>query len=324
MIKAMVLNGESVFSAGVPKNLKQLLAVQENLIWLDFHNESFDVIEPVLSGDFGFHFLAIDDALQECHVPKIDDWGTYIYMVLHEPIFLGKEKNEICTNEVDFFIGKNFVVTIHDDIVDSLNKAWNLCARNPKTTASHLLYTIADCFADTSMTIVEDVDDAIEEVEDIAVDKPSTELMRQILELKRSLLILRRNLSYQREVLGKLSRDAFSAIALSDRVYFRDIYDHYVRLYDITENLRDIVSGTIDIYMSAINKRMNDIMKTLTIFATLFMPLTFLTGFFGMNFFEPLGLFKTWTGYMVFIICLLLVVGSPVAMLIWMRKSRWL
>jgi magnesium transporter len=323
MIKAMVINGESVFLADVPKDLKQILSVPENLVWLDFHNEAFDLIEPVLSNVFGFHFLAIDDALQESHVPKIDDWGTYIYMVLHEPVFLGKEKLEICTNEVDFFIGKNFVVTIHDDIVGSLNKSWNLCARNPKTTASHLLYTIADCFADKSMVIVEEIDDAIEEVEDIAVDKPTTDLLRRILELKRSLLVLRRNLSYQREVLGKLARDSFTAIALSDRIYFRDIYDHYVRLYDISENLRDIVTGTIDIYMSAINRRMNDIMKTLTVFATLFMPLTFLTGFFGMNFFEPLGLFKTWTGYLVFILCLVLVVGSPIAMLIWMSKRRW-
>src|SRR4030043_2330715 len=135
------------------------------------------------------------------------------------------------------------------------------------------------------MQVVEALDEEIEIVEDEVFGKPTAEMVQRIFTLKRATLHLRRVLSPLREVLNKLARDDYAVIDAKDRVHFRDVYDHMVRLHDISESLRDLVGGVLDTYLSVITNRMNEIMKTLTIITTLFMPISFVTGFFGMNFF---------------------------------------
>lgn len=144
-----------------------------------------------------------------------------------------------------------------------------------------------------------------------------------MLGIKRSLLHLRRVIAPQRETLGKLAREGYAAVEPSSRVYFRDIYDHLVRLYDITENMRDLAGGAVEIYLSVINNRMNEVMKTFTLITTLFMPISFLTGFFGMNFFTATGLFSGWTGRAVFTALCGAFVLVPVLMLLWLKRRRW-
>jgi magnesium transporter len=126
-------------------------------------------------------------------------------------------------------------------------------------------------------------------------------------------------------VLNKLARDDYAVIDAKDRIYFRDVYDHLVRLHDISESLRDLVGGVLDTYLSVINNRMNEIMKTLTIITTLFMPISFVTGFFGMNFFQPVSKdLISWTNNPFFIVMLLIVMGTPLGMFLWMRKRKWM
>jgi magnesium transporter len=137
------------------------------------------------------------------------------------------------------------------------------------------------------------------------------------------LLAMRRIIIPQREVLNKLARDDYKVIDPRDKVFFRDIYDHLVRLHDLNESLRDIVGGVQDTYLSSVNNRMNEIMKTLTIITVLFLPLNFLTGFFGMNFFEPLGELRTWTTNPVFYLTLVTVFVMPISIFIWMRRRTW-
>jgi magnesium transporter len=134
---------------------------------------------------------------------------------------------------------------------------------------------------------------------------------------------MRRILLPQREVMNKLARDDYKVIDPRDRIFFRDIYDHLVRLHDLNESLRDLVGGAQDTYLSVVNNRMNEVMKTLTIITTLFMPLAFVTGFFGMNFFEPLGLMKSWTSSGVFYVTLAITLLLPIGMYIWMRRRTW-
>ena len=155
--------------------------------------------------------------------------------------------------------------------------------------ADHLLYKITDNLVAGYMPAVEKIDDAIDQIEDQVFDRPSPRTLERLFALKRVLLAMRRIVLPQREVLNKLARDDYQVIDPKDRIFFRDIYDHLVRLHDLNESLRDLVGGVLDTYLSVINNRMNEVMKTLTIITTLFMPLTFVTGFFGMNFFEPLG-----------------------------------
>jgi magnesium transporter len=137
-------------------------------------------------------------------------------------------------------------------------------------------------------------------------------------------LHLRRVIGPMREVMNKLARDDFKMIDARDRVYFRDVYDHLVRLYDISESLRDLVGGALDTYLSVINNRMNDIMKTLTLITTIFMPISFLAGFFGMNFFQPVAQLQGWTDIPAFLITLVIFIITPVAMFFWMRKRGWM
>ena len=127
----------------------------------------------------------------------------------------------------------------------------------------------------------------------------------------------------QREVLNKLARDDYQVIDARDRIFFRDIYDHLVRLHDLNESLRDLIGGVQDTYLSVINNRMNEIMKTLTIITTLFMPITFITGFFGMNFFEPVASLFGWTDWQAFLITLGILAALPVVMIFWMRRRTW-
>ena len=155
--------------------------------------------------------------------------------------------------------------------------------------------------------------------------KPPADIVQRIFTLKRATLHLRRVLSPLREVLNKLARDDYDVIDAKDRVYFRDVYDHLVRLHDISESLRDLVGGVLDTYLSVINNRMNEIMKTLTLITTLFMPIAFVTGFFGMNFFQPISdQLLPWTSNFSFIMVLIIILGTPLGMFLWMRRRKWM
>ncbi|MCZ7539925.1 MAG: magnesium transporter CorA family protein [Anaerolineae bacterium] len=174
------------------------------------------------------------------------------------------------------------------------------------------------------MPAVESIDEAIDRIEDDLFDGARTAVPGEIFRLKRGLLHLRRIIAPQREVLNKLSRGDFPVILDDDRVFFRDVYDHLVRLYDITESLRDLVASVLDSYLSVINNRMNDVMKTLTVIATLFMPLSFVVGFFGMNFFQPVTSLDAWTDLPAFLVTLLILIAVPATMITWMRRRRWM
>jgi magnesium transporter len=230
-------------------------------------------------------------------------------------------------DELDIFLGENYIVTHHDHQVSAVDETWSACdrdERNLQAGADHLLYRIADNLVAGYMPAVEKIDNAIDQIEDQVFDRPSPHTLERLFALKRVLLAMRRIVLPQREVLNKLARDDYKVIDPKDRVFFRDIYDHLVRLHDLNESLRDLVSGALDTYLSVINNRMNEVMKTLTIITTLFMPLTFVTGFFGMNFFEPHGTLNSWTSNPVFDVVLVINVLLPIGMYFWMRRRTWI
>lgn len=312
-------------------NLSQMdmaFALQEpaGLLWVDFQGTPPEEDEQVLRKTFGFHPLAIDDALQETHVPKLDDWGAYLYIVLHAVVF-DKVEGDVDSLELDVFLGKNYMVTHHDLPVAAVSKVWDIMQRSTRDLrlgVDHLLYRIVDEVAASYMPAVEALDRSIDVLEDEIFSAPKPNTLERIFTVKRSVLYLRRIIAPQREVLNKLARDNYDVIDEHDRIYFRDVYDHMVRLYDITEGVRDLVSGTLDTYLSVINNRMNDIMKTLTVITTLFMPITFIVGFFGMNFFQPSEPLDVWTRLPAFLLTLLFIAVTPPAMFWWMRRRGWL
>ncbi len=303
-----------------------ILKNPEALLWIDFDNEPDALVEPILTGIFHFHQLAVDDALDETHTPKVDDWGEYVYLVLNAMVFNESDGLSLTTKELDVFLGKNYVVTHHDEPISSLDEARAACLRDERYTTNgpdHLLYKIIDDLIADYMPIVEAIDDQIDRVEDEVLIKAAPDTLERIFTLKRVLLSMRRILTPQREVLSKLARDDYQVVDPKDRIFFRDVYDHLVRLHDINESMRDLVGSALDTYLSVINNRMNEVMKTLTVITTLFMPISFITGFFGMNFFAPVAELTGWTNLQAFELVMAIFFFLPIGMLIWMKRRTW-
>jgi len=328
MIRALYASPYSAPEMDFPlEKIPQALQDAKGLLWLDFCNEQSETSEPILRG-FGFHPLAIDDALEEMHSPKLDDWGNYLYIVFNY-ITLKRDNGLLKpgVDELDVFLGSNYVVTHHDLSIPSIDETWNACQRDHRHIHSgpdHLLYRMIDNLVMDYMPMVEQVDAEIDELEDQVFSRPTPDTLERLFGLKRVLLAMRRILTPQREVLNKLARDDYSMIDPKDRVFFRDVYDHLVRLHNLNESMRDLVSGALDTYLSVINNRMNDVMKTLTIITTLFMPISFVAGFFGMNFFLPDVPITTWMGHPVFYLVLALIVLVPATMFRWMHIRTWI
>lgn len=304
------------------------LADPTGMLWIDFEGTPPESDEPLLRENFGFHPLAIDDALQESHVPKVDDWGQYLYIVLHSVILDRSDGVSLDTPEVDLFLGNNYLVTHHDQKIEAIDRVFDLVQRDDRHLRNgldHVMYRITDEIVASYMPVVEDLDNEIDRAEDQLFTRPTNETLEHIFQLKRATLHLRRIIGPQREVLNKLARDDYPVIDDKARVYFRDVYDHLVRLHDLSESLRDLVSGTLDTYLSVVNNRMNDVMKTLTLITTLFMPISFIASFFGMNFFQPVSeALKPWTSSPAFNMAMFLLLITPFVMWMWMRRRGWM
>jgi magnesium transporter len=190
--------------------------------------------------------------------------------------------------------------------------------------ADHLLYHLLDMGTDEYLTAIEHLDEAIDRAQEEVFDSPTPQTLQQIFRIKRSAVKVHRILAPQREVLNRLARDLYPQIDAADRVYFRDVYDHLVRLHDISESLRDLVSGALDTYLSVVSNRTNEIMKALTLVTVMFLPMSFLAGFFGMNFFGadfelPFRLPKV----ALFWISLVAMLVTPPGLYLWARTRGW-
>jgi magnesium transporter len=306
-----------------------VLALQDpqGVLWVDFEANPVEMDEKMLTEVFGFHPLAVDDALQETHVPKVDDWSTYLYIVLSAVAVEKNDDSLLEVLELDVFLGQNYMVTHHDRPIVPVHRVWTACQRDDRHLrrgVDHLLYRLTDEVVAQYMPVVEEVDDEIDRIEDEIFNDPGPDLLERIFALKRAVLQMRRVIGPQREVLNRLARDDYEVIDARARVYFRDVYDHLVRLHDLTESLRDLIGGALDTYLSVINNRMNDIMKTLTVITTLFMPISFVASFFGMNFFYPIAQTDRWTTLPAFIITLLIMLLLPAGMFAWIRRRGWM
>ncbi len=322
MIRTLYRSSKGGFTTDVPAtHWRVALRDDAGLFWVDFGEEPPEAVEPYLRDTFNFHALAIDDALNEAHVPRIDDWGDYVYAVAHGVVF-DESTLSLSTRELDIFLSKNYLVTHHRQPIEAVNRVWANTQKDQRRLeagADHLLYEMLDNLTADYLPAIDALDATIDHLEDEVFARPTTHTLNTIFAIKRAVLNLRRIIGPQREVLNKLARDNYSMIDPKDRVYFRDVYDHLVRLVDLNESLRDLTSGTLDTYLSVTSNRINLVMKVLTIFTALFMPISFLAGFFGMNFtgipFDNPYLLGGAVGA---------IVVTPVAMLLWFWRRGWL
>jgi magnesium transporter len=252
-------------------------------LWVDFANASADELR-LLSAVFHFHPLAIEDAQSALQYPKVETYQGYLYLVLHG-IHLKADHHHFNTHDIDFFIGRNFLVTIHDGSSRSIAKMRTVCDRNERVLAEGpvgVLHRIVDSMVDHYQPVVEELEDRIERLEEQAFTGQQR-LVRQIIKLKRELATMRRVIVPQRDAIGRLARREFAVISDEMAYRFRDVYDHVVRLTEESLMFQDRVTGILEVNLSTVSNRLNQVMKVLTVMSTIFLPLTVLTGMLGMN-----------------------------------------
>lgn len=308
-------------------DLPALLKEPGGLLWMHVTDMSAAGVERILSETFRFHPLAIDDALVESHVPKVDDWGDYVYVVLRAVRRQYNEEGRLHVPELDVFLSATYMVTYSAEPLDAVQAVWDVCLRDERWTShgsGHLLYRLIDELVSDMVSAVEHMQEELEVIEDKLFAGATQNTLESLFTLKRNVLLFRRIVIPQRDVLGRLARNGYAAIDEADQVFFRDVYDHLVHLDDLLDDLLILVAGGMDTYLSIVNNRLNDIMKTLTVITALFMPLAFVTGFFGMNFFAATESFSEWTGTTAFIIVVGGMLLVPGAMFWWMRRRAWI
>jgi len=272
---------------------------------------------------YGLHPLVLEDILNTDQRPKMEDYGEYLYIVLRMLNYNDKS-SEIESEQISLVLGPNFVFSFQEREGDTFNpirdRIRNSKGRIRKMGADHLAYTLLDSIIDNYFIILEKLGEKIEFLEEEVVTQPGPETLQTIHHLKREMIFLRKGVWPLREVISGLERGESSLIKESTGIYLRDVYDHTIQTIDTIETYRDMVSGMLDIYLSSISNRLNAVMKVLTIIATIFMPLTFLAGIYGMNFKYMPELEWRW-GYPVVWFAVVLI---SVSMLIYFKRKRWL
>ena len=262
---------------------------RRGMLWIDLQSPTEEEYQLVLRDLFPFHPLAVEDVTTDVHVPKLDNYGSYLFIVFHT-VSLGDERMDLHTDEVDAFLGANYLITIHATSRKSIDQLWGADeARNAglQRGPAHLLYELLDRQVDSYIPLLDLFEARLEELGDKIFHTKQLDdqaILNDLLTAKSSALRLRRILLPQRDLLNRLASQDYSAVPSDERIYFRDVFDHVVRLADLAESTRDLAGMTIETYLALANNRMNEVMKVLTVIATIFMPLSFLAGVYGMNF----------------------------------------
>lgn len=324
MLQALLYNKEQ----GLKKiekrsSIKRLLQNNKNLVWLDITDPSEDDIDLMVD-DFRFHQLAIEDAIFPQNQPKIDDYNDYLFVVLHEMSYPRGKDLKVKAKEVNIFIGKNYLLTIHSAPLPSISKLFQLCL-NDKVKAMQrdsgfLLHAVIDNIVDGYFPVVEQMENYVENVEDRVLEGAEEKLLETIVDLKKSVLTMRNFIVPQRRIVGSLGRAGTPFIKPTMSAYFRDVYDHIERVNNMLDTYHNMLNSTMDAYLSMVSHRLNAIMKTLTIITTIMMPMTLITSFYGMNVNIPefgWGI----KGYFFVIGLLILAISG---MIIFLKHRKWI
>jgi len=259
------------------------------VVWVDLAAPSPDEFS-VLGDVFHFHPLAVEDAVAEVHHPKVEAYDGYLYLVLHG-IHYQKSQEAFATHDTDFFLGPNYLVTVHDGQTRSIAAIHEICTRNAHLLAegaAALLHRIVDQMVEHYRPEVDELEAWLDELEREVFERPRPELVREILRVKRDVTGLRRIAMPQRDMISRLARREFPVITQELAYRFRDVYDDLVRLTDEALIFQDRVSALLDAHLSNVSNRLNAVMKVLTVITVIFMPLTLVAGLYGMNMRLPL------------------------------------
>lgn len=316
---------ETHFEEKEIKTVEECFAFKEKptVTWINVDGLHQVKILEKLGECYGLHPLVLEDILNTDQRPKMEDYGEYLYIVLK--ILEDNDKlNEIITEQISFIVSSNFIISFQEKIGDVFNpireRIRSGTGRIRKMGADYLVYALLDSIVDNYFAILEKVGEKIEFLEEKLITQPTSETLQIIHHLKKEMIFLRKAVWPLREVISGLERGESPLIQQKTGIFLRDVYDHTIQVIDTIESFRDMVSGMLDIYLSSVSNRLNQVMKVLTIIATIFMPLTFMAGVYGMNFKHMPELEWRW-GYPLVLLIMLSVGGL---MLTYFRRKKWL
>jgi magnesium transporter len=272
---------------------------------------------------FNIHPLVLEDILTTGQRPKYEDFESYIYIVL-KMLYYDTNGVEIIAEQVSLILGNTYVISFQEregDVFDIIrDRIKNGKGRIRKSGADYLAYSLIDAIIDNYFIILEKIGDEVDVLEDELISDPTSKFHHTTHELKKDTLFLRKSVWPLRELINNMARSESPLIRESTKIYLKDINDHTIQVIDTVESLRDMISGILDIYLSSLSNKLNEVMKTLTIFAAIFIPLTFLAGVYGMNF-EYMPELKMRWGYPA-LWCVMITVG--ITLVVYFKKKKWL
>jgi magnesium transporter len=319
--------GEKSIRENVPvEDLSELLADETIMVWVDLdirNKEDLREAENIYKNIFKFHHLTIEDCREERNQPKVEEFPDYLFFIVHG-IKSQTNTSNFVTKELDGYLGKNFVVTNRNEDFRSIDGVKRQIRNSPRVFqrgAAYLLHQILDKLVDMYMPIVDDFDTAINELEDrvYEMDTSDNAILEEIMDIRRSVGRLKRISTRQLEVLYRISHGEFPQIPEHILPFYRDVHDHLLRIYDMAESYRDLVSGLFEIHYSVTANKTNEVMKTLAIFSAVLLPLSVITGMYGMNF-ENMPLLHSQYGYLITYGIMFVVFGG---LLVYFWRRGW-
>jgi magnesium transporter len=294
------------------------------LTWINIDGLHQPEVVEKIGKCFDVHPLVLEDVMNTEQRPKVEDFDNYLFIV-SKMLHYDEEKREITSEQLSLILGSNFVISFQERVGDVFNpvreRIRNAKGRIRRAGADYLAYALMDAVVDNYFVVLEKLGEQIEDMEEELVTNPTPETLQRIHNLKREMIFLRKSVWPLREVVSRLERGESPIIMEATGVYLRDVYDHTIQVVEAIETYRDMLSGMLDVYLSSVSNRMNQVMKVLTIIATIFIPLTFVAGIYGMNFEYMPELKWHWFYPKAFWLVMLSIVG---VMLVYFRRKRWL
>ncbi len=307
------------------ESIEECCALKETstVTWINIDGVHDSRLISDLGSRFGVHPLILEDIMNTAQRPKMEDMGAYIYVVVRM-LSLANERKEVRSEQVSLILGPNFVISFQESVGDVFDAVRDRIrsgkGRIRKQGTDYLAYALIDAIVDNYFIVLEKLGENIEDIEEALIGAPDRETLHEIHALKREMIYLRKSVWPLREVISGLERTESELIKDSTGIFLRDVYDHTIQVIDTIETYRDMLSGMLDIYLSSVSNRMNEVMKVLTIIATIFIPLTFLAGIYGMNFRFMPELEWHW-GYFL-VLAVMLAIG--ILMVVLFKRKRWL
>jgi magnesium transporter len=310
---------------------KELAAVEESFAYKDTPSVTWinidglheiDLIENI-GGHFSLHPLILEDIVHTGQRPKAEDYDDYIYIVL-KMLFYDETAHHISAEQVSLILGARYLISFQEIEGDVFNFVRERIRKGKgrirKSGPDYLAYALMDAVVDHYFGILERLGEQIERLEGQLLNHPTSQTLQNIHRLKREMIFFRKQIWPMRDLLNFLMREESALVQESTDVFLRDVYDHIIQVFDTIESLRDVLTGMLDLYLSTLSNKMNEVMKVLTIIATIFIPLTFIAGIYGMNFEFMPELHWKWSYPLLWV----LLIGVFVGMLMWFKRRRWL